>query len=407
MALYYFQAIDNSGKYVAGEQEAASVQQALVELEGRGLTVQSIGLSPAPAAHANDTASSGQPSGPQPSLGKKAEQEVLRSHIATILDRGITILPALEAYAEELPAGRPRRQMKSLCRVITIGDTGQATAALVQSPEYWIPLLSAATSSADAGQILDEFLSESRRTDEIRQQWWLTLAYPIALVCLAGLVMVGLSVFVIPEFGRIFDEFDLELPELTLWVLNGASWLSNWRGLLVAVLVLAAIGAMLLLIRRFPASRIGWWSDRLRLPLSRRSALARFSRFLADLLEAGVSVPDSLRIAGFTVNHSRLQRSAWNLANQLDTAGNRPERIKPKALTAAVIYALSADLPATSRVRLLRDISACHAERVRIGLSWTSGIVEPLGICFVGLVVGMVVLALFLPLVRLIEGLSG
>jgi type IV pilus assembly protein PilC len=408
MAIYYFQAIDSAGQPVAGELDAASVQQALVELEGRGLTVQSIGLSPAPAAaHATDDSAQGRPSTPHPPVRENAEQEVLRSHIGTILDRGRTIVPALEAYAQELPAGRSRRQMQSVCRVLLRGDTDQATAALVQSPEYWIPLLSAATSSSDPGQILDAFLSESRRTDEIRQQWWLTLAYPIALACLAALVMVGLSVFVIPEFATIFEDFDLELPELSKWVLNVASWLSNWRGLLVAAIVLVFVGIVLLLIRRYPASRFGWWSDRLRLPFSRRSAIARFSQFMSDLLEAGVGVPDALRIAGFTVNHSRLQRSAWSLANQLDMTGNRAERIKPHALTTAVSYALSADMSATARVRLLRDISTCHAERVRIGLSWTSGIVEPLGICFVGLVVGVVVLALFLPLVKLIEGLSG
>jgi type II secretory pathway component PulF len=58
------------------------------------------------------------------------------------------------------------------------------------------------------------------------------------------------------------------------------------------------------------------------------------------------------------------------------------------------------------RVRLLREISTCHAERVRAGRSWTSGIIEPIAICVVGLVVGWTVLALFLPLVSLIRGLS-
>jgi type II secretory pathway component PulF len=60
----------------------------------------------------------------------------------------------------------------------------------------------------------------------------------------------------------------------------------------------------------------------------------------------------------------------------------------------------------TSRIRLLREISACHADRARLRLSWSSGIIEPITICAVGIVVGLMVLALFLPLVKLIEGLT-
>jgi type II secretory pathway component PulF len=63
-------------------------------------------------------------------------------------------------------------------------------------------------------------------------------------------------------------------------------------------------------------------------------------------------------------------------------------------------------MSATSRIRLLREISACHAERGRLRLSWASGIIEPITICIVGIVVGLTVLALFLPLVKLIEGLT-
>ncbi len=227
MATYHFQAVDAAGQLVTGELEAESVQQALAELETRGLVLQSIGLTSYQAsAQAKETAV-GPPDTPSRPAGASLEQEVLRTHMETVLQRGRKILPALEAYAEELPAGRPRKQVQSVCRVLASGDTSEAAAELVQSPEYWIPLLSAATSSTEPGQILDRFLSDARQTGEIRHQWWLTLAYPIGLACLALVVFVALSVFVIPEFGNIFTDFDLELPELTIWVLSIASWLSS------------------------------------------------------------------------------------------------------------------------------------------------------------------------------------
>lgn len=408
MATYEFQAIDAAGQLTTGQLESASVQQALVELESRGLTVQSIGLASAFATR-EESHGAGVASDSDASISAEdgIEERALRSHIAAVLEISQQLVPALEAYARELPFGRQRRQLQSMCGVVASGNSERAAAALVESPEYWIPLLTAATSSNDPAQMLESFLSESRRVDEIRQQWWLTLAYPVALACLALLVMVGLSIFVIPEFGKIFEEFGLQLPKLTLVILSVALLLSSWRGLVAAAILLAIVAFMLLLYYRWPVARVGWWSDRLRLPFGRRSALARFSSFTADLVEAGVNTSDALRIAGFTVNHSRLQLAAWRLATELEKHGNRRSEVAAVPLTAAVNYALATDVPSTTRVRLLRDISACHAERVRVGLSWTSGIVEPLGICLVGVVVGTVVVALFLPLVKLVEGLSG
>jgi type II secretory pathway component PulF len=133
---------------------------------------------------------------------------------------------------------------------------------------------------------------------------------------------------------------------------------------------------------------------------------ARFSQFLADLLEAELDVPSALRIAGFSTKSSRIRRAAWRLAR--DLAAGQPvvrHTVQP-FLTATVLHALQAELSAKSRVKLLAEISACHAARARHTLSWTHGIVEPLAIAAVGFVVGATVIALFLPLVSLVQGLS-
>jgi type II secretory pathway component PulF len=123
-------------------------------------------------------------------------------------------------------------------------------------------------------------------------------------------------------------------------------------------------------------------------------------------LDAGISVPNALRIAGFAVHKSRLQQAAWRLANDLELTGQFSPRAYQAALTGAVVHSLSAPMSLAARVSLLREISTCHAERTRIGLSWTTGLIEPIAICAVGFAVGIVVVGLFLPLVKLVEGLS-
>jgi type II secretory pathway component PulF len=413
MPRFRYQALNSEGQIVAGDVDADGVQEAVAQLLEQGLSIQSIGYAaesdrsgPAVDVSAAKDVTTPRKDSTSPRLdGETLERNVLRSHMDIILERGRALAPALRAYSEEMPNGWRRRQLLDVCRVLDRGDAGEAAAALADLPECWIPLLSAATSSGDLGHVLNEFLVESRRTDELRQKWWLTLAYPLILLALATVVMTMLSVFVIPEFQKIFAEFDLLLPELTMWVLGIGHFLSRWG--VVILILLAGLFTMLVLHanRWLPESTFSGLGSRFRRPFGRRTAIARFARFMADLLEAGIKLPNALRIAGFTANQSRLQQAAWKLANDIELTGGFTHGAYERPLTASIEYALASDAPLEARVRLLREISNCHAERVRIGLSWATGIIEPLAICVVGFVVGCTVVALYLPLVKLVEGL--
>jgi type II secretory pathway component PulF len=332
---------------------------------------------------------------------------VLEQHLAAVLARGRELTPALRAYADELPAGAQRRQLLAVCRVLARGNAAEASNALADLPEFWIPLLSAATTSTDPGHVLSEFISESRRTADLRHQWWLTLVYPLVLAALALAVMLALSFFVIPEFANIFNEFDLEIPSLTQLILVTAKWLVSWQGLLTIALLATAAMFALNANRLLPRSTIALLGDWIRPPFGQRAAIARLARFLADLLEAGLSTSDALRIAGHCVQRARMRRAAWSLANDLESGAARRRRDDFRPLSTSVWLALTADMTNEARVDLLREISSAQAERVRVGLSWANGLVEPAAILLVGSVVGTIVIGLFIPLVKLVEGLSG
>jgi type II secretory pathway component PulF len=175
--------------------------------------------------------------------------------------------------------------------------------------------------------------------------------------------------------------------------------------MIVALVVLFAI-VLLNAKGLLPSSIFAPLANRIRLPFGRSASVAHFTRFTADLLEAGVKLSDALRIAGFTVPRLQIQRAAWRLANDIDSTGEFSQRAYARQLTASVAYALAADLPPESRVRLLREISSAHADRLRINLSWASGTIEPVAIFVVGLIVVGTVIGLFLPLAKLIEGLA-
>ena len=415
MPRYRYHALNADRQPVTGELSAAGFAQAISQLESQGLIVQSIvdAASDISASIGTSSPSSGEsPFASQTAADRaSAEQADLRLHMEQVIQRGQDLLPPLRAYAAEMPRGRQRRELEAVLRVLERGDAATATTSLAALPGYWIPLLSAASSSHDPGRVLRDFLQESQRAADLSRQWWIALAYPLFLTGIAVLVMAALSFLVIPIFRDIFEGFGLQLPWLTVWLLTVSDWFTSGRIIIIALaLVLLAV----LLVRGrhlLPAGLRVWFGDHFDPLFGRSTALARLAQFTADLLEAELSPAHALRLAGMATNRGAIKRAAWRVSAELEprqsqTAGDPPLRRSRRLIPATVVLALRAPLTATARVRVLREISACYADRARLRLSWTRGILEPIAICAIGLIVGVTVLALFMPLFTLIHGLS-
>jgi type II secretory pathway component PulF len=406
MPRFKYLALNADLQRVAGEVEADSVQHAIAQLETGGLSVQSISV--ADIAGADELAFQSAPVEVDDAAAAIApdERRVLGQHLAQALAGAKALVPALRAYAQEMRSDRRRHELQRVCRLLESGDPNSAAVAFDALPEYWIPLLSAAGASKDAGRVLHQFLEESHETDELGRQWRRTLAYPFLIVCLGVAVFVVLSLLVFPVFRTMFEDFGLTLPAFTSFMLAAAQWITTWEALIAAIVIAILAIVFFLPSQALPASmrrsfrrRFGGW-------FGRSTALARFARFTADLLEAGVDMPSALRLASETTGAPQLQEASWLMANQLESRRVGVPPLVRNALSATITHALFREMPQGSRIRLLKEVSNGYADRVRRRLSWTHGVLGPIAIGVVGLGVGLVVLALFLPLVTLINNLS-
>jgi type IV pilus assembly protein PilC len=282
------------------------------------------------------------------------------------------------------------------------GDVDEALAATRALPEYWIPLLSVATTSGDAGQFLREFLKHSRVAGELRRQWSYAFLYPFLVASIATAVFILLSFTVIRSFDAIFSDFGLRLPDLTLFVLRMASWVRNGPVLVLLAVFLIGGAIFVLAFGRRWASVSGWIGE----SFGRFTSVAPVARFTADLLEAGLDAPSALAVAASVSRRASFRQAARQFAISLRGV-HTAEKLDTRPLTSSVVYALRAEMPTSSRVRLLRALSDSYAERSGAMFSWSRGLAAPITICIVGLFVGVIVLALFIPLVSLVENLSG
>ncbi len=306
--------------------------------------------------------------------------------IGRALEVGGGIIPALRALGAELPPRR-RAAWDELCETLAAGDASRASRALEHDPDTWIPLLTAAAPGATTGDGASEAAFLARAvdvvvTEETKSRWWLPLVYPFLVTVMALTVTSLLAVLVVPEFEKILGDFGMRLPLMTEALLGFSHFLREGWGVLLAA---AAVATALWLT----AGR--WWPSWLRIPGSRFAQSGRFARFAADLLAAGVPQPVALAVASRAVD----PQDAMAAADQ-----------QPRWLSATVRHALDGNMPAAARVRLLDRIATCHALRLAASRSWISWFLGPVAVFVTGLLVFLMVLALFLPLVNLVNLLS-
>ena len=323
---------------------------------------------------------------PPDTIAASSATAALGPWIGRALEVGGGIIPALRALGAELPLRR-RAAWDELCETLVAGDASRANRALERDPDTWIPLLSAAAPGATTGDGASEAAFLARAvdvvvTEETKSRWWLPLVYPFLVTVMAVAVTSFLALLVVPEFEKILSDFGMRLPPITEALIGFSHFLrEGWGGLLAAAAVAAALW--------LTAGR--WWPSWLRLPGGRFAQSGRFARFAADLLAAEVPQPVALAVAARAVD--RQDRM---------TAAGQP----PRWLSATVRHALDGNMPAATRVRLLDRIATCHDLRLAASRSWISWFLGPVAVFVTGLLVFLMVLALFAPLIKLVTDLS-
>ncbi len=323
-----------------------------------------------------------------------------------------TIVPALEAMASELPHGRRRREIRQLAQSLqdpnSLTTTDMTSTSEISNIDAWLPVFSQSLATPSAAIRLSDWMEQASRESHIRNRLRRALLYPVAVLCLAMLVFFGLGQLVISPFSEMFDEFGLNLPGPTMFVIF---WVKQWQDHTVRFLVYVLLVALITYI-----AFLFWTRHALTTRLfgffiggstANVAAMASFTGLLADLLASGRPLPDSLELAGRGCGHAHFKNSALRLA-QFHRRGLYRLSQSPdaKSFPRNLIDAVEPIDGSAPRTTLLRELAAIYGERAIERTEWSAGLVGAITVFIVGLVIGFVVIALFMPLVSLISGLA-
>ena len=424
MPKYDYSAIEtDTGRECRGTVASASREQAAAELKSRRLAPTMLTLQDERRAGtgASTAASPGVDHRRVKKrhgilLGRVVSRKglaVFTRQLATLVKAGMPMLRALEVLARSERNQAFKEVVEGLAEAIRSG--GNFSDGLRQYPKVFDNLYVNMVKAGETGEVMDlvldrlaRFLERNERT---KGRVKAAMTYPAVILVVAGSILTGLMVFVVPKFEQIFSGVlrGQPLPSLTRLVLGAGKFAS--QHFLAVLGMLAVLGLALGLARKTQAgTRIADWLL-LKLPvlgdLSLKAALARFARTFGSLLASGVPILDALVITRETSGNVHVEQ-ALNRVHDRVKAGDTVTR--PFAAEALFPGLVSSMLEIGEETGALPDmlgrIADTYDEEVDNAVVALTSLIEPVMIVLMAVVVGVIVIALFLPIVGVIQHLQ-
>ncbi len=332
-------------------------------------------------------------------------------HLAVLLDAGVPLVTGLDVLARD---GQAPRLTEALERVRRDVESGASLAeAMRRQPDMFGPFFTQMIAVGEAGGVLDQVLvrlaayieSQARLQSQVRS----ALVYPAIVIGIAGVVLTIILWKVIPTFAHLFDGLATELPLATRVVIAGS------QGFIVAlpVLVAGAAAAVVGIRRHYatPRGRLQLDSALLRLPgigaVLRKVAVARFCRTLGTLLTSGVPLLTSFDVTARTSGNAVIDQAVRRVRQGIE----RGETVAAPLRATGVFPVMVAQMIGIGETSgtldtMLGKVADFYEADVDVAVAGLLTALEPLLIAGLGLVVGVIVVAMYLPLFELISQLS-
>ena len=350
-----------------------------------------------------------------PGLGGKVKPKVLTTftrQLATLVDAGLPLLRGLRVLEKQERNGTLRRILGELALAIEGGST--FSEALAQHPKVFNRLFVNMVKAGELGGVLEVVLKRlaefSEKAQKIKGKVKAALFYPIAVLIVAVGILGLLLVFVIPRFKDVFAGMGVKLPTFTVIVLSISDAVKNHY--LQTLGGMTVVVVLFLLAIKTKIGRLVWDKLKLKVPpfgtVVSKVAISRFTRTLGTLVSSGVPILQALTIvketAGNVVISNAISgvhesvKEGETITSPLEASGVFP----PMVVSMVDVGEQTGALP-----EMLLRIADNYDEEVDNAVASMTSLLEPIMIVFLAGIVGSIVIAMFLPLIAMIQNLSG
>ncbi|MEN3368516.1 MAG: type pilus assembly protein PilC [Verrucomicrobiota bacterium] len=403
MITFSYQARDASGKIVSGIQDALNEDNAVTSLMSRGLMV----LSLQQKAAANKTRK-------KTWTVKETDLVLFTRQLSTMIEAGISLVQALTALYDQCDAKRQRNLRNIISDVTTRVQGGETfNESIAKHPRVFDRLFVSMVKAGECGgllaEILDRLAGFLEASARLRKKVKSAMTYPVIVICIAFAITTFLIVKVVPIFGEIFKDFGSKLPAPTQFLIDVSDFLrGEWYFLILGA------GCIIFGLRFFLRSAGGKrFSDRWKLklpifgPLLHKICMSRFARTFAQLIRSGVPILEVLDIVGGASGNHVVETSIKGVSDDVEKGDNLSVAMSKKAIFPPMMLRMVAAGEATGKIdTMLEKMADFWDEEIEAMLDALTSLIEPLLIVFLGVIVGGIVIAMFLPIFKLNEVVS-
>jgi len=468
MPTFQFEAMDATGQEIRDVIDAATEEEAQTTIRQMGYFVTKISVKKQAAGET--AAKSKKKRGLALGGGGSKHVCAFTRQLSILQDAGLPILRSLKILEQNAKPGKLKNALQDTCDEIETGAT--LSEAMSKSPKVFTRLYVNMIKAGEAGGALEVILQRlsefMERSESLKKKVKGAMIYPCVVILVAVGILTFIMLKIVPVFAKMFDEFELELPQATQLLVAVSDFVVNFWFLLPAVPV--GVFLFVKLMRKFKHGRMGWDMFILRLPimgmLVEKNTLARTTRTLGTLISSGVPILEGLTITRETAGNALFEKIYGKVTDSIREGNtvSRPMReysalgFHPMcgffwfafgAIPGMMIMCLTPMMPSMlelgamvaggvgtlcllwyltkikTRVvddlvvnmvdvgeetgeldTMLYKVADQYDEEVKTLTDGLMALLEPLMIVFLGGAVGFIVISLFMPLVSLIQGLS-
>ncbi|BAM04182.1 type II secretion system F family protein [Phycisphaera mikurensis] len=432
MPTYAFQALNDAGKPQKGTINAADADEAAARIKSQGFFPTEI------REQKSKKGKKGGGGGGEPGAKKKKgglgsisiggvkqkQLTVFTRQMSTLQDAGLPILRSLSILEQQQKPGPLKSALEEIHEDVSAGSA--LSDAMSRHPKAFNKLYVKMIAAGEVGGVLDlilQRLSEfMEKAAKLKARIISAMIYPAAVISVAGVIVLGIMLLIVPKFIEIFNDFGTELPALTTFLIESAKWLAgpllpeDQRGTMPIPGVILLLFVPFLIFFAFKFIRkttIGKnVTDRVLLmipvagQLIRKSTIAKFTRTLGTLVNAGVPILDAITITSETTGNAMYSNALMAVHGSVRQGDSFAEPLrKAKVCDPIVVNMIDVGEETGDLDKMLLKIADNYDEEVDVAVAGLVSLLEPIMVVVLGGIVGFIVVALFLPLVKLMSSL--
>ncbi len=403
MPTFAYNAINAQGVEQSGEISATDLSSARDALRGSGLLADFLQELKAPAQADSRRGFMGRRKKVKPK-----SLQIFSRQFATMIEAGLSVVTALVVLEQ---------QTDDPALGVVIADVRERvesgaflSEAMAQHPDtfnrLYISMVEAGEAAGVLDTVLDRVATQIEKEQKIKRRVKGAMIYPVVVLSFATLVLAGMLMFLVPVFTKVFDTLGGDLPVLTQYVVKASDGLrSYWY------IIFPLIGALIYGFRRWKRTETGrqvWDRFKLRLPVSigqvvRKVAMARWSRTLSTLIAAGVDIVKALEITAQTSGNWVVENETARLRMRVQEGATIAQPLVESGIFPPMVSQMVKIGEESGELeKMLGKVADFYEDEVDASIQALTSIIEPLMMIGVGIMVGVIVIAMYLPMFKLL-----